>query len=105
MFYSNPTGCTIFFFLEKFLALHVSDITCVHRRDHNCSVPMAVHYSCAPDDGCMWRQKHVELETFQEKRVLYIQLDSNKTYGIFTSEKGCKNNDRSRFEMFLQRVI
>jgi hypothetical protein len=26
MFYSNPTGCTIFFFLAKFLALHVSDV-------------------------------------------------------------------------------
>jgi hypothetical protein len=41
---------------------------------------MAVHYSCAPDDGRMWRPKHVELETFQENRILYIQLDSNKTY-------------------------
>jgi hypothetical protein len=38
MFYSNPTGCTIFFFLEKFLALHVSDATRVHRQEHNCSV-------------------------------------------------------------------
>jgi hypothetical protein len=27
MFYSNQTGCTIFFFLENFLALHVSDVT------------------------------------------------------------------------------
>jgi hypothetical protein len=27
MFYSNPTGCTIFFFLEEFLAQHVSDVT------------------------------------------------------------------------------
>jgi hypothetical protein len=35
---------------------------------------------CVPDDGRMWRPKHVELETFQEKRILYIQLDSNKTY-------------------------
>jgi hypothetical protein len=25
MFYSNPTGCTIFFFLEQFLAQHVSE--------------------------------------------------------------------------------
>jgi hypothetical protein len=31
----------------------------------------------------MWRPKHVELETFQEKRILYIQLDLNKTYEIF----------------------
>jgi hypothetical protein len=38
MFYSNPTGCTIFFFHEKFLALHISDVTCVHRQEHNCSV-------------------------------------------------------------------
>jgi hypothetical protein len=30
--------------------------------------PMAVHYSCASDDGRMWCPKHVELETFQEKR-------------------------------------
>jgi hypothetical protein len=30
MFYSNQTGCTIFFFLEKFFALHVSDVTCIH---------------------------------------------------------------------------
>jgi hypothetical protein len=40
---------------------------------------MAVHYSCAPDDGRMWRPKHVELETFKEKRILFIQLDLNKT--------------------------
>jgi hypothetical protein len=46
---------------------------------------MAVHYSCAPDDGCMWRPKHVELEIFQEKLILYIQLDSNKTYISFYS--------------------
>jgi hypothetical protein len=32
------------------------------------------------NDGRTWRPKHVELETFQEKRILYIQLDSNKTY-------------------------
>jgi hypothetical protein len=38
MFYSNPTGCTIFFFLEKFLALHASDVTCIHRQEHDCSV-------------------------------------------------------------------
>jgi hypothetical protein len=23
MFYSNPTGCTVFFFIEEFLAQHV----------------------------------------------------------------------------------
>jgi hypothetical protein len=38
MFYLNPTGCTIFFFLEKFFALHVLDVTCIHRQEHNCSV-------------------------------------------------------------------
>jgi hypothetical protein len=32
MFYSNPTGCKIFLFLEEFLALHVSDVTCIHRQ-------------------------------------------------------------------------
>jgi hypothetical protein len=26
-FNSNPTGCTIFFFLEKFFALHDLDVT------------------------------------------------------------------------------
>jgi hypothetical protein len=41
---------------------------------------MAVHNSCAPDDGCMWHPKHVEQNTLQEKRILYIQLDWNKTY-------------------------
>jgi hypothetical protein len=34
MFYSNPTGCTIFFFLAKFLALDVSDVICIH---HHCT--------------------------------------------------------------------
>jgi hypothetical protein len=38
MFYSNPTGCTILFFLAKFLALHVSDVICIHHQKHNCSV-------------------------------------------------------------------
>jgi hypothetical protein len=38
MFHSNPIGCTIFFFLAKFLALHVSDVICVHHQEHNCSV-------------------------------------------------------------------
>jgi hypothetical protein len=79
MFHSNPTGCTIFFSLEKFLALHVSDVICIHHQEHNCrlkltalkcqsvpkpvpapwnkhtktiKIPMAVHYSCAPHDGC-----------------------------------------------------
>jgi hypothetical protein len=42
--------------------------------------PIAVHYSCAPDDGCMWHPKHLEQKTFQEKRILYIQFDLNKTY-------------------------
>jgi hypothetical protein len=42
MFYSNPTGCTISFILEKFLALHVSDVTCVHHQEHNCSVQVLV---------------------------------------------------------------
>jgi hypothetical protein len=42
---------------------------------------MAVHYSCAPDDGSMCHPKHVELINFsrkqkrEEKRILYIQLD------------------------------
>jgi hypothetical protein len=95
MFYSYPTGCTIFFFLEKFFALRVSDVTYIHRsfilylhsidpmlvtitsgyrklstklicfvsvptpvpapcnKHQNNKKPMAVHYSCAPDDGCM----------------------------------------------------
>jgi hypothetical protein len=35
--------------------------------------PMTVHYSDM-------MSKHVELETFQEIRMLYIQLDLNKTY-------------------------
>jgi hypothetical protein len=38
IFYSNPIGCTIFFSLEEFLAEHVSDSTCIHPQDHNCSV-------------------------------------------------------------------
>jgi hypothetical protein len=38
LFYSNPTGCTIFSFLEKYFALHVSDVTCIHHQQHNCSV-------------------------------------------------------------------
>jgi hypothetical protein len=38
MFYSNPTGCTILFFLETFLAQNVSDVTSIHRQEHNCSV-------------------------------------------------------------------
>jgi hypothetical protein len=39
MFYSNPTGYTVqFFSIEKFFALHVSDVTCIHRQEHNCSV-------------------------------------------------------------------
>jgi hypothetical protein len=84
MFYSNLTGCTIFFFLEKFFALHVSDVTCIHRQEHNCSVQpdkkiYGCTYSCAPDDGCMWHPKHVEQKTFQEQRILYIQLDLNET--------------------------
>jgi hypothetical protein len=40
---------------------------------------MAVHYSCAPEDGCKKHPKHVELKTLQEKIILYIQLDLNKT--------------------------
>jgi hypothetical protein len=28
----------ILFSLEKFFALHVSDVTCIHRQEHNCSV-------------------------------------------------------------------
>jgi hypothetical protein len=28
---------------------------------------MAVHYSCAPDVGCMWHPKHVEQKNCQEK--------------------------------------
>jgi hypothetical protein len=38
MLYLNPTGCTILFILEKFLALHVSDVICIHHQEHNCSV-------------------------------------------------------------------
>jgi hypothetical protein len=38
MFYSNPTGCTTLFNLEKFLALHVSDVICIHHQEHNCRV-------------------------------------------------------------------
>jgi hypothetical protein len=28
---------------------------------------MAVHCSCAPDDGCKYHPKHVELKLFQER--------------------------------------
>jgi hypothetical protein len=40
---------------------------------------MAVHYSCAPDDGRKSHPKHVELKTFQEYIIFYIQLDLSKT--------------------------
>jgi hypothetical protein len=39
MFYSIPTGCTIFFIsFLKILALHVSDAICTHHQEHDCSV-------------------------------------------------------------------
>jgi hypothetical protein len=50
---------------------------------HFVTLARSVHYNCAPDDGRMWRPKRVQLETFQEKRILYNQLDSNKTYAPY----------------------
>jgi hypothetical protein len=32
---------------------------------------MAVHYSCAPDDGCMWHPKHVEQKTLKKKNIVH----------------------------------
>jgi hypothetical protein len=61
MFYSNPIGCTIFFFLEKFenetdrakvtVSQHQYLLHGINTPNHK--KPMAVHYSCVPDDGCM----------------------------------------------------
>jgi hypothetical protein len=64
MFYSYPTGCTVqySFFLISFL--------------------LYMFYGCDPDDGCLWHPKHVEQKSFQGKRILYIQLDLNKTLAI-----------------------
>jgi hypothetical protein len=50
---------------------------------------MAVHYSCAPDDGYMLHPKHVELKTFQEKRILYIQLDLNEIHFLSLNPRCC----------------
>jgi hypothetical protein len=66
LFNSNWMYHMLYFFLEEFQAVHVSDAMsiCTDHQEHNCSVQpqdfvcgkqnfsMAVHCSFAPDDGC-----------------------------------------------------
>jgi uncharacterized membrane protein len=74
MFYSNPAGCTIFFLLEKFFALHVPDVTASIVR----STTVVHSHRFFLWFWCVYSMEQV-LALGQEKRILYIQLDLNKT--------------------------